>query len=681
MSDAVRVFSRMAQLLDCDFTGAPSTGYAPVFNSVSSKFEPLPYKLNNLLDVVTPVPDQHGLYWDEVAQMWESDLFVSASGLDSSINGRHFIQFAGSLDQIGIIQLSPCESSDDGSTLRLKTGSASEIIIGDPNFFGGNEIRLKQGSFRYWLTDGTTNRLFVLNGNATLSGDNTGDQDISNLVPNTRTVNGHALSSDVTVTPSDLSLVIGINVQAWDVDLDAIAALAGTGLLKKTAANTWALDTNTYLTANQTITLSGDIGGSGSTSITTTIGAGKVTASMLDTAYVPTSRTVNGKALSGNITLGLASSDFANQGTTTTVLHGNAAGNPSFSAIDLANDVSGNLAVSHLNGGSGASSSTFWRGDGTWATVSAGANTALSNLVSVSINASLIPQTGLDLGAQATPWHELYLYGGGTFGSHSIKLTSTPTGNRIVTFPDATMTVARIDAGQTFTGANAFTSANDTVPFTVTGPSVTGSGATSFFSLTGTWNTTGSPTGFLVNIDNTASGALAKLFVLQSSSANRFYIDKAGVLDLKNSSNVEFQMFGSSSTRFALGTISNHPVSIFLNNNGYAFTFDTSNAFRILRDSVMGWSSSNSDSNTGFDTGLARAAAGVTELNDGTRGNSGCTLMRGRTVANLPASPVAGTRATVTDATTTVLGTTVVGGGANTVAVWYNGANWTIYAI
>jgi len=35
-----------------------------------------------------------------------------------------------------------------------------------------------------------------------------------------------------------------------DADLTAIAALAGTsGILKKTAADTWALDTNTYLTA------------------------------------------------------------------------------------------------------------------------------------------------------------------------------------------------------------------------------------------------------------------------------------------------------------------------------------------------------------------------------------------------------------------------------------------------
>lgn len=52
----------------------------------------------------------------------------------------------------------------------------------------------------------------------------------------------------------------------------------------------------------------------------------------------------------------LAGAQFANQGTTTTVLHGNAAGNPSFAQVALAADVSGTLPVA--NGGTGLTSGT-----------------------------------------------------------------------------------------------------------------------------------------------------------------------------------------------------------------------------------------------------------------------------------------------------------------------------------
>jgi hypothetical protein len=87
------------------------------------------------------------------------------------------------------------------------------------------------------------------------------------------------LFADLLSKPTTISGYGISDAQPLDADLTAIAALSGTsGFLKKTAANTWSLDTSTYLTGNQTITVSGDATGSGSTSIALTLANSGVTA-------------------------------------------------------------------------------------------------------------------------------------------------------------------------------------------------------------------------------------------------------------------------------------------------------------------------------------------------------------------------------------------------------------------
>jgi hypothetical protein len=74
-----------------------------------------------------------------------------------------------------------------------------------------------------------------------------------------------------------------------------------------------------------------------------------------------------------------------------------------------------------------------------------------------------------------------------------------------------------------FTTLTLAPSAN-TTPFTASGYSLTGANAQSFFDLSGTWNTTGTPTAFKLNVTNTASNASSRLFDLQSGGTSRFFV-------------------------------------------------------------------------------------------------------------------------------------------------------------
>ncbi|MFY7885129.1 MAG: hypothetical protein ACOVOV_09830, partial [Dolichospermum sp.] len=137
--------------------------------------------------------------------------------------------------------------------------------------------------------------------------------------------------------------------QQASASLTSLAGLtyaSGTPFVKMTGAGTFALDTNTYLTANQTITLSGNVTGSGTTTISTTIANNVVTNAML--AQIATAR------IKGRVTAGTGNVEDLTGTQATTLLD-------TFTS-----------ALKGLAPASGGGTTNFLRADGTWAVPAGG---------------------------------------------------------------------------------------------------------------------------------------------------------------------------------------------------------------------------------------------------------------------------------------------------------------------
>lgn len=215
------------------------------------------------------------------------------------------------------------------------------------------------------------------------------------------------------------------------------------------------------------------------------------------------------------------------------------------------------------------------------APAAAGANAALSNLASVSINTSLLAQTGVDLGSTTLPFRDLYLFGGGTFATTYLKLTGTPTSTRTVTFPDNTGTVAELNFAQTWSANQTFGSGNllATSPvFTtnITTPVVTNAGAISITTTASNGD---------INLTPNGSGNIVSGRSFNTTVAGQAYI---------------------------AGT----------DNNTYKIGIDggTNGRLRINASSVI-QASSTSNANDTSDVGLSRISAGLWGMGTGAAGS------------------------------------------------------------
>ena len=228
--------------------------------------------LDDLADVSATTPTTgdiiryNGTAWSKYADSAyaaasHTHAISDVTNLQTSLDGK-----ASSSHTHAISDVTNLQTSLDGKASSSHTHTATEITDFSEAVDDRVSALLVQGSNVTLTYNDTSNTLTIAVPNAVTDGDK-GDITVSasgaTWTIDAGVVNTSKMGGDVTTAGKDLikgadaaaqrttlGLAIGTNVQAYDADLDAIAALAGTsGILKKTAANTWSLDTSTYLTS------------------------------------------------------------------------------------------------------------------------------------------------------------------------------------------------------------------------------------------------------------------------------------------------------------------------------------------------------------------------------------------------------------------------------------------------
>jgi hypothetical protein len=359
----------------------------------------------------------------------------------STFNGKQ-----AALNGTGFVKISGTTISYDNSTYYLasnpsgytnNTGTVTSVSVVTANGVSGSvtatatpAITITLGaitptSVNSVVISGSTTPTLAVTGTSSISGSNTGDNAANSLYS--------GLVSNATHTGDATGSTALTVVRLRGVDLPALGASAGFLRYTGTGTNTWVFDSSTYLTANQSISVTGDATGSGSTSIALTLATvnsntgtfnnvtvnakGLVTAAS-NVAYITANQSITLSGdISGTGTTAITTTIGANKVTNamlaqipTATFHGrvtsatgnveNITGTQATTLLDVFSSTLKGLAPA-----SGGGTTNFLRADGTWTTPGGGGSVTSVSVVTANgisgtvATATSTPAITLSLGA------------------------------------------------------------------------------------------------------------------------------------------------------------------------------------------------------------------------------------------------------------------------------------------